>query len=145
VLLEVVEKLRHFRLVGRVPSADALTRYRDFGANLGTHMRRIIRRAGLKVWPRTFQYLRASRETELAASDPLHVVCEWIGNSARVASSHYLQVRDSDFIAAARGDAPDDAKGNAASSRLNPPRGRHRGEKPGFHGALSASVGCCRS
>lgn len=28
---------------------------------------------------------------------PLHVVCDWIGNSATIAQKHYLQVTDSDF------------------------------------------------
>jgi integrase len=82
-----------------------ITRYRDFGQNLGTQMNRVIRRAGLKPWPRTFQNLRASRETELAAEYPLHVVCEWIGNSARVASAHYLQITDQDYKKASAGGA----------------------------------------
>jgi hypothetical protein len=30
----------------------------------------------------------------------LHVVCEWIGNSAAVAAKHYLQVTSADFDAA---------------------------------------------
>jgi hypothetical protein len=34
------------------------------------------------------------RETELAESFPMHVVCEWIGNSAAIAAKHYLQVTD---------------------------------------------------
>ena len=37
---------------------------------------------------------RATRETELAALYPLHVVCAWIGNSRAVAQEHYLQVTD---------------------------------------------------
>ena len=41
--------------------------------------------------------MRASRQTELAAAHPLHVVCDWIGNSASIASKHYLQVREADF------------------------------------------------
>jgi hypothetical protein len=58
---------------------------------------RIIRRAGLEPWPKLFQNLRASRETELAAEYPLHVVCAWIGNSALIAQKHYLQVTEGDF------------------------------------------------
>jgi len=42
--------------------------------------------------------MRASRETELAQTHPLHVVTAWIGNSARIAVKHYLQVTDSDFV-----------------------------------------------
>jgi hypothetical protein len=36
---------------------------------------------------------------------PLHVVCEWIGNSMAVAQAHYLKVTDSDFNRAAGGGA----------------------------------------
>jgi integrase len=78
-----------------------VTRYRDPNANLRTQLLRIIRRAGVVAWPKLFQNLRASRETELAATYPLHVVCAWIGNSALVAQKHYLQVTDSDFERAA--------------------------------------------
>ena len=37
-------------------------------------MHRIIRRAGLTPWPKPFQNLRSTRETELAETYPLHVV-----------------------------------------------------------------------
>ena len=56
-------------------------------------------------WPKLFQNLRASRETELAAEYPLHVVCAWIGNSALTAQKHYLQVTESDFERAAKSGA----------------------------------------
>lgn len=69
--------------------------------NLGTHMRRIIERAGLVPWPKTMQNLRASRQTELAAKVPLHLACSWLGNSRLVAQEHYLQVRESDFASVA--------------------------------------------
>jgi len=44
-----------------------------------------------------FQNLRATRESELAATYPLHVVTAWIGNTARIAERHYLQVPDEFF------------------------------------------------
>ena len=62
-----------------------------------TQLERIIRRAGLEPWPKLFQNLRSSRETELAREWPLHVVTEWIGNSQPVALKHYLQVTDEDY------------------------------------------------
>src|SRR5690606_20916656 len=37
---------------------------------------------------------------ELAEQFPIHVVCEWIGNSQAVAAKHYLQVTDAHFEAA---------------------------------------------
>lgn len=81
------------------PLHPLITRYRK-GANLRTQLERIIKRAGLKPWPKLFQNLRSTRETELAESFPIHVVCEWIGNSQAVAKKHYLQVTDAHFEAA---------------------------------------------
>ena len=76
-------------------------RYRRSNQNLSTLLRRIIKRAGLTPWPKLYQNLRASRETELAERFPLHVVCAWIGNSQAVAAKHYLQVTDEHFRQAA--------------------------------------------
>jgi integrase len=86
-------------------SVYVVTKTRDAGSNWRTTFEKIIRRAGLLPWDRPFQNLRASRETELAAIHPLHVVTKWIGNSARVAQKHYLQVTDADFERAAQGGA----------------------------------------
>ena len=74
-----------------------ITRYRDATQNLRTQLERIIRRAGVEPWPKLFQNLRSSRETELARTWPLHVVTKWIGNSQPVALKHYLQVADDDY------------------------------------------------
>jgi integrase len=74
-----------------------ITRYRNTNANLRTQLLRIIKRAGLKPWPKVFQNLRSTRETELAESFPIHVVCQWIGNSQAVAAKHYLQTTDEHF------------------------------------------------
>jgi hypothetical protein len=57
----------------------------------------IIKRAGLLTWPKMWQNLRSSCETDLSASAPLHVACAWIGNSTNVAMKHYLQVTESHF------------------------------------------------
>ena len=80
-----------------------ITRYRRTNMNLRTQLLRIIRRAGVKPWPKLFQNLRSTRETELAESWPLHVACAWIGNSQIVAARHYLQVTDEHFLKAAGG------------------------------------------
>ena len=89
-------------------------------------MQKIIRRAGLKPWPKLFHNLRASRQTELAQRFPEHVVCEWIGNSQVVAREHYLRVTDADFGKAAYlvtlGEAPEEARGaeNGKQNRNQP-------------------------
>jgi integrase len=82
-----------------------INRYRCRNQNLRTQLLRILRKAGVKAWPRLFHNLRATRETELAAQYPIHVVCAWIGNTARIAAKHYLQVTDDYFDRAVKGGA----------------------------------------
>lgn len=79
-----------------------ITRQQGSAVNWRTYLLRIIRNAGLKPWPRLFQNMRSSRETELAQQWPLHVATAWIGNSCRIAAAHYLQVQESDFQRAAK-------------------------------------------
>jgi integrase len=73
-------------------------------SNLRTTCLKIIRRAGLQPWPRVFQNLRASRETELVEVYPVHVVTAWLGNTPKVAMRHYLMTTDEHFDAAVRGE-----------------------------------------
>jgi hypothetical protein len=81
-----------------------IANYRESDLNLRSRLLDIIWSAGLKEWPTLFQNMRSTRETELAESFPLHVVCKWIGNSQPVAEKHYLQVTDEHFDRAIRGD-----------------------------------------
>ena len=74
-----------------------LNRYRNVLRNHRREFIRIIKRAGLKPWPKLFQNLRSTRQTELEESFPSHVVCAWLGNSESVARKHYLQVTDDHF------------------------------------------------
>jgi len=76
-------------------------RYRDQTANLGTHMRRIIERAGLEAWPKLFNNMRASRATELAATNTAAQCTAWMGHSQAIAEAHYHMIRDEDFERAA--------------------------------------------
>ena len=94
-------------------AVHVVTRTRDASANWRTTFNKIVVRAGLLPWEKPFQNLRASRETELARTYPLHVVTAWIGNSVPVAAKHYLQVTDADFERAARGGAQCGARGGA--------------------------------
>ena len=64
----------------------------------------------MKHWPKLFHNLRASRETRLAGDYPLHVVCEWIGNSALIAPKHFLQVTEENCEQAAQIPAQSAAK-----------------------------------
>ena len=73
------------------------------GCNLRTQFVRIVKRAGFTPWPRLFQNLRSSRETELVEQFPVHVVTAWLGNTPTIAMKHYLQVTDDHFAMAVRG------------------------------------------
>ena len=65
--------------------------------NLGTKLARIIRLAGLKVWPKVWHNLRATRCTELEKQFPSHVVTSWCGHTERIAEAHYWMTTDEDF------------------------------------------------
>lgn len=84
-------------------AVHVIARYRNPDKNFRTRFLKIIKRAGLTPWPKPFHNLRASRETELAATYPFHVVCAWIGNSATIAQKHYLQVTEDYFDRAGGG------------------------------------------
>ena len=66
-------------------------------ANLRTQILKLIARAGLAPWEKTFHNMRASCETDLVREHPLHVVTAWLGNTPSVATTHYLHVLDLDF------------------------------------------------
>ncbi len=82
-----------------------IARYRERNSNLRTQLHRIIRRAGLTPWPRTFHNLRASCQTEWQERFPLASVCLWIGNTPDVAARHYLTARDVHFEMVGKGEA----------------------------------------
>ena len=68
---------------------------------LTAQYRQILHHAAVPEYPKLFQNLRSTRQTELAEDFPLHVVTAWIGNSRDVALKHYLQVTDEHFEQAA--------------------------------------------
>ena len=65
-----------------------IRRYRRRNSNPRTQLMKIIRRAGLKPWPKLFQNMRSTRETELAEWCPMHVVSGWIENTEVIAAKH---------------------------------------------------------
>ena len=93
-----------------------IARYRSTNVNLRTQFKRILARAGVKPWPRLFQNLRASRQTELAAEYPLADVCQWLGNSPAIASKHYLQATDANFERASRVATHDTKRGTESGT-----------------------------
>ncbi|QDT54658.1 site-specific tyrosine recombinase XerC [Caulifigura coniformis] len=93
----------------------AMARGEWVNANLRTQFERIIRRAGVQVWPRLFHQLRSSCETELVRQFPVHIVAAWMGHTPRIAISHYLQITGADFAAAAAGRSAVDSTSGAGS------------------------------
>ena len=82
-------------------SEFVITRYRRPDQNLRQTFLKILERAGVQPWPRLFQNMRASRETELMARYPAKDVSAWLGNSVPVAMRHYAMATDESFLAAA--------------------------------------------
>jgi integrase len=116
-------------------STPIITRYRDADQNLRSGLEDIIYRVGLTPWPKLFQNLRSTRQTELADEFPAHVVSDWIGNSKPVAAKHYLQVTDQHFKKAAQNPAQSvlggaESDGLHSSDNAKTPR-KSRGAKPG--------------
>lgn len=70
-------------------------------SNLATQLQRIVERAGIKPWPKTFINLRSTRRTELQERFPSHVVDAWMGHSTKTAETHYLQVTADHWAAGA--------------------------------------------
>lgn len=131
-----------------------IARYRQ-GQNINPQLHRLIKAAGLKAWPRAWNALRASRQMELCAEYPLHVACEWLGNSRLVAAGHYLKTTDADFQRATGGGAgagaPEavqkavrtggDSTTPDATRESEKPRSRVRNRIPAALGAPVGAVG----
>jgi len=100
---ELVEPLRQVFEEAEVGSRYVITRYRtkvDNYNNLSTHLKRLIRRARLTVWPKPWVNMRSSRSIELNDEYPGHVAARWLGHSPQTAAKHYLNTRDDHFTRA---------------------------------------------
>ena len=53
--------------------------------NLRKRLNALAKLAGLAPWPKPWQNLRSTRETELFERYPAHVAASWIGNTVHVA------------------------------------------------------------
>ena len=75
-----------------------VTRYTRDDQNLRTTFEKVIKRAGLKPWPRLFQNMRASRENELIDQGVrADVAASWMGHSPKTQEKSYLNVSDHHF------------------------------------------------
>ncbi|MEZ6073383.1 MAG: site-specific integrase [Pirellulales bacterium] len=111
-------------------SEYCITRYRDRNTNLRTGLERIAAKAGIQMWPKPFQNMRSTRETELASEFPQHVACRWMGNSQTVAAKHYLQLTDEHFAKAICGgtEAPQNAPHHVTIPGATEPRPKSESE-----------------
>jgi len=105
------------------------------GANLRTTAEKVIERAGVDAWPRLFQNLRASCETDWVQRYPAHVCAKWLGHSPTIAAQHYLQVRDAHFQDAIAG-GPDRSNQSGAES------GAESGARAAHFEAQHPTAGC---
>jgi integrase len=110
---ELLPYLEDAQQLAELGAEFVITRYRSNNQNLRTQLGRIIERAGLEPWPKLFQNLRSTRETELSERFPPKTVCKWLGNSELVASKFYLQVTDAHFDRAVQGEVGGSALQNA--------------------------------
>ncbi|MGN6725260.1 MAG: hypothetical protein ACTHLZ_05050, partial [Tepidisphaeraceae bacterium] len=67
--------------------------YRVPDANVRTQLARIAKAAGIRLWGKPWQNMRATRETELIERLNLKEACTIIGNSEIVALQHYQMLR----------------------------------------------------
>ena len=75
-----------------------ITRFTPSNSNLDKPFKAILHRAGLTPWPKLFQNMHASCETEwLDEGIPAHVVAAWIGHSVQVQRQSYAQITDGHF------------------------------------------------
>jgi len=84
---------------GRIaPETRIITRFSASNSNLDKPFKAILQRAGLVPWPKLFQNMRASCETEwLNEGHPAHVVAAWIGHSVKVQRDSYAQITDGHY------------------------------------------------
>ncbi len=66
-------------------------------ANFHSVALKIVRKAGLELWPRPWPNLRASCESDPASTFPLAVVTKWLGDTSSVALRDYVDPTDEAF------------------------------------------------
>ena len=75
------------------PGQEAVVTRQDYDAAM-RELKWIARRAGVKLWPKPFVNMRASRATELADLFPSDVWAARLGPTERIADAFYRQVPD---------------------------------------------------
>jgi integrase len=116
------------------------------GANLRTTAEKIIARTSVAPWPRLFQNLRASCETDWVQAYPAHVAAKWLGHSPTIAAQHYLQVRDANFRDAIEGGSKSGAECGARAAHFQAQHDPARDRRiPQTRSQADATAGLVRS
>jgi integrase len=112
------------------------------GQNVNPQLRRIIKRADLKEWPRAWHNMRASRATDLLDKHPAHRVNYWLGHTEKIALDSYRQMRPEDW-AAATGECAKSVHPDAAGSGSKVlALGSTRENTPSNRGVPLVAAGC---
>jgi integrase len=108
-----------------------ITQYSRSNSNLDKPMKKILENAGISPWPKLFQNMRASCETDwLDRPTSAHVVANWIGHSVKIQNDHYVQVDDHHFHKFdVQSLAQNPAQQSTEESSSGPPNGPHTAEK----------------
>lgn len=110
-------------------------------SNFRTSFNKMVKRAGLQVWPKPFHAMRASRETDLLKTHPLQAVARCFGHSPKVAVANYLRVREEHYDQAVNSGLTNPVQIPAHSSHINanqrPSRSQRTLEKQGCDEACS--------
>ncbi|TWU64622.1 tyrosine-type recombinase/integrase [Crateriforma conspicua] len=147
-LREELDSLYQLAMPGVKCSADAfvIQRYRQSETNLRTTFGKIVKRAGVKAFPKPFVNLRSSARTERERSGrhANHVLNDWFGHSAEVAETYYLQTTEDDYADAIQGCPHTSAGGTCGGTSLTGRepsqaiKSKKKPRKTGLGGAVTA-------
>jgi len=101
-----------------------ITRIKSPKSNLRKMLLTAVKKAGLPIWPRAFQNLRASCEMDFNEVVPIYTAAEWMGHSATVSEKHYVRTRGEHFERVTKllaSTETTDAKSNAVMTRNQSP------------------------
>lgn len=134
---ELYEELRAlFESEASVGREYVINRYRDASQNLRTTFGKIVKRAGLEMFPQPFRNLRRTRSNEVYREFGAFKESMWIGHSRKVRDDHYLSITDDDFRDAAH-------RPTATCAVERPVAGKKSGKKTadfGFPAFLPAAM-----
>lgn len=111
-------------------SQNVITRFSVSNSNLDKPFRKIVEAAGLVPWPKLFQNLRSSCETQwLKDGERADLVANWIGHSVKVQRLNYVQETEEDIEAFNQRTAFEPVRKATQKATQNPLESDGRGRK----------------